>query len=139
MAPATSKILAMIIACPMDKAPLPIDVPKLHHRSRMMTLHTVCAYIVEWGNGMRKIDKGGVMAPVGNIVGTDAKCKAIRKHSGAAKDPGQLCGHLHGCSRLSSAVVQGAQKATSGVDSAVPREIKFLQMSTLRKGIFVVL
>ena len=31
IAPVTSKILAMMIACPMDKAPLPIEVPKLHH------------------------------------------------------------------------------------------------------------
>ena len=45
IAPVTSKILAIMIACPMDRAPLPIEVPKLDCTLHLeATIKSYCLY-----------------------------------------------------------------------------------------------
>lgn len=85
-------MLAMMIACPMVRAPLPIEVPKLHNMPVLML------QVLE-GKVYNSEDTGTALMhtvlPVGHIIGADAEGKSIGEHCGASKDYGQLCGHLH--------------------------------------------
>ena len=85
-------MLAMMMAWPIVRAPLPIEVPKLHiapgFRSQAIRKgRGKCT-----GLGTALIDVG---SPVGHIIGANAKSKSIGEHCGACKDYRQLCGHLH--------------------------------------------
>lgn len=79
-------MLAIMMAWPIDRAPLPIEVPKLHIAAALREQSVEEHYINARGPLFPDMRCRRRVTPIGHIVGTDTEREAICQGGGAAKD-----------------------------------------------------